>query len=530
MDIIPTSVTKPSLLLGDSADLLQYIPDNTINAYISDMPYQIDFMGCKWDEHKSFLPIFKQCFRTMKPGAKIVLFTGTVYYDMVAHDLRSLGFIIEGMDAWIYSSAVPHGENFVKKMIKDEHPEIWAWNINDFSYNATSNEYVYTLTKDGQSFTLTDKVPEKFMKYTKSLNVLKSKLRYIPEISEYFGYAVISYSISPDKKTYKAIVRNKAEIDKEVTGVWLRVMEYLDGYNTQLKPALEPILIAHKPESEDNTIKNAIKWGTGCVNIEACRLPFEGMDVNMALFIKDLKSASMTTGIDLSRYSLQSDQIQKVINELKKQLVGYNRDNRATTFTNNFDDSMHPGGLTRRKESEDLIAKLEEASKNLVFSNDFKTRAKSRQRTTSPFGNDYMDLEWDRNTISTEVDDSIDHMSGRYPPNVFLTDPNLLGDSRKYFLVPKPSAKEKDFGLGGDLNNHQTVKPIDLMLQLVKAYGGARTSEESPIIVDPFTGSGSTIVACKMAGYRAIGIELMEKYYDIAVKRVNAYKATKPLW
>ena len=58
------------------------------------------------------------------------------------------------------------------------------------------------------------------------------------------------------------------------------------------------------------------------------------------------------------------------------------------------------------------------------------------------------------------------------------------------------------------------------MEYLIKTY-----TNKDYIILDPFMGSGSTMVACANTGRRGIGIELMQEYYDIAVKRVKDAQA-----
>jgi DNA modification methylase len=63
---------------------------------------------------------------------------------------------------------------------------------------------------------------------------------------------------------------------------------------------------------------------------------------------------------------------------------------------------------------------------------------------------------------------------------------------------------------------HPTQKPVALMsfcLQYAKAEPGWR-------VLDPFMGSGTTLVACRKAGIRAVGIDAEEKYCEIAVQRV----------
>ncbi len=64
---------------------------------------------------------------------------------------------------------------------------------------------------------------------------------------------------------------------------------------------------------------------------------------------------------------------------------------------------------------------------------------------------------------------------------------------------------------------HPTQKPVDLMARIIGWTDG--------IIVDPFMGSGSTLVACAKTGRHGIGIELDEEYFNIACRRVeDAYK------
>jgi len=67
----------------------------------------------------------------------------------------------------------------------------------------------------------------------------------------------------------------------------------------------------------------------------------------------------------------------------------------------------------------------------------------------------------------------------------------------------------------GNVTAHPTEKPVDLIRELIES-----SSRIGECVLDCFCGSGSTIAAAKMEGRRAIGIEIEEKYCEIAAKRL----------
>jgi DNA modification methylase len=64
--------------------------------------------------------------------------------------------------------------------------------------------------------------------------------------------------------------------------------------------------------------------------------------------------------------------------------------------------------------------------------------------------------------------------------------------------------------------DHPNVKPLDVVAKMLRL--GSQTRE---LVLDPFMGSGTTLVAAKLLGRRAIGIELEERYCEIAVERLR---------
>jgi adenine-specific DNA-methyltransferase len=63
---------------------------------------------------------------------------------------------------------------------------------------------------------------------------------------------------------------------------------------------------------------------------------------------------------------------------------------------------------------------------------------------------------------------------------------------------------------------HPTQKPISVLLPLIETYSGAQET-----VLDPFAGSGSTLLAARMLGRKWLGVELDEKYHAAATKRLN---------
>ena len=72
---------------------------------------------------------------------------------------------------------------------------------------------------------------------------------------------------------------------------------------------------------------------------------------------------------------------------------------------------------------------------------------------------------------------------------------------------------------GSRKNPHPTVKPLKLMAYLI-----TMGSREGDIVLDCFSGSGTTCIAAMMLKRDFIGIEISKEYHEIALKRLEYFK------
>jgi site-specific DNA-methyltransferase (adenine-specific) len=137
--------------------------------------------------------------------------------------------------------------------------------------------------------------------------------------------------------------------------------------------------------------------------------------------------------------------------------------------------------------------------------------------------------------------------AGRFPANIIHDGSDevgeLLGEPARFFYCAKASKRDRNEGLDGfeairvhdgrqagnkggsnprnrtndvKVNHHPTVKPTDLMRYLVKLI-----TPPNGIVLDPFTGSGSTGKGAVIEGFNFIGIELDPDYVAIATARIQ---------
>jgi site-specific DNA-methyltransferase (adenine-specific) len=118
------------------------------------------------------------------------------------------------------------------------------------------------------------------------------------------------------------------------------------------------------------------------------------------------------------------------------------------------------------------------------------------------------------------------HGSKSYIDNVlnFEVLPDNIKMTFPFIQAPKPSKKEKDFGLTGEekkkpttlKNIHPTTKPVKLMSYIITLF-----TREGDWVIDPFLGSGTTGIASKLLNRNFIGVEREKEYFGICEERLS---------
>ena len=113
--------------------------------------------------------------------------------------------------------------------------------------------------------------------------------------------------------------------------------------------------------------------------------------------------------------------------------------------------------------------------------------------------------------LQKPIENNHDDTYIKYGTSVYNTKINL--DSFQSNILEGFSKSKNDKSI-----EHPTVKPYELMEHLVKML---TPDFINPLVVDPFAGSGTTLLAAKNSGFDYIGIEIEKEYVDIARKRLG---------
>ena len=113
---------------GDCREVLRGLPGNSIDSVVTDPPYELGFMGKKWDSTGIAydVSVWEECLRVLKPGGHILAFGGSRTFHRMAVAIEDAGFEIRDSIAWISSKTFPKSLN-VRKAIDKTGVDGSAW-------------------------------------------------------------------------------------------------------------------------------------------------------------------------------------------------------------------------------------------------------------------------------------------------------------------------------------------------------------------------------------------------------------------
>ena len=92
-------------------EVLRTLPDNSVDAIVTDPPYGLSFMNQKWDYDVPSVAQWQECLRVLKPGGHLLAFGGSRTYHRLVVNAEDAGFEIRDQILWIYGSGFPKSHN-----------------------------------------------------------------------------------------------------------------------------------------------------------------------------------------------------------------------------------------------------------------------------------------------------------------------------------------------------------------------------------------------------------------------------------
>jgi hypothetical protein len=499
------------------------MPDASIDSIVTDPPYELGFMGKKWDASGIAynVELWRECLRVLKPGGHLLAFGGTRTYHRMAVAIEDAGFEIRDSLHWCYGSGFPKSLDVSKAIDKA------AGKRGD-----VVGERKFGKTSTGQG-------------------------------SGWNSNAVAAFG--------------KQEVCAPATDA----ARQWSGWGTALKPAHEPIVVARKPLS-GTVAGNVLAYGTGALNIDGCRVGSEVRTNNFNDF-SNQHGNQFGNGEPIAKlgetqvvgrwpanlvFTHAADCCQVGTTEVKAS--GYYPAQRGAGVATGFGAGQpDPTGI---RGTLPLLVKFRECQPdptgNRPSGNGDGTETVAVWRCADGFpvaeldGQSGVTTTSKRGAVYRNKPHSTTSMAGVLgtlgSPEVAygdtggasrfftVTEWDPIADVAPFRYVAKPSKRERNAGLdglpvatagemtdrkdgsaglnspragagrtSGAANTHPTVKPVALMrwlVRLVTPPGGT--------VLDPFAGSGTTLVAATLEGFDAIGIEMTDDYLPIIEGRV----------
>jgi len=256
-----------------------------------------------------------------------------------------------------------------------------------------------------------------------------------------------------------------------------------EGWGTALKPAHEPIVMARKPL--DGTVaNNVLTHGVGGLNIDECRVAHQS----------ETDRASATP------------QGRVTSNKLAGAAPDVNGDGRVDVVRPDTSLGRFPANFIH--DGSDEVTQLFPETKGGTWNTTKGARHFNNDGEPTDYATSKSDI-----SIGSAARFFYCAKAGKAERNAGLDGmPEKRPDDRT--TTGMGTFDEK--GVAKQANHHPTVKPLALMRYLVRLV-----TPPNGVVLDPFAGSGSTLVAATLEGFSSIGIEITEEYIPIIKARIE---------
>lgn len=463
------STWRDRVICGDSLDVLTQMPAESVDLVCTDPPFGWKFMLKNWDKALPSIDIWKECLRVLKPGAFAFVHCGP-RQDCLARmilRLEEAGFEIGYSSVyWCFASGFPKSQNLSKAVDRRAGAEREAVGINPSSR------------------------PDSKKKNAGGFDSQKGE-----------GSAGLQYDTIPATPEAKAL-----------EGAY-------SGFSP--KPALEIILVCMKPLSEKTYLDQTLANRKGCSWLDEGRIPTaENLDGGAYADVKNKRCEVYgKLNYDCGEFQQPSGRFPANLlisdNALRGREGEASADRRYTERggTNFAPLPGHRGGGPSGRFPANLLVSddsLDDGSRTDTSRS--YIRSTSASSDIFPGGHRPADFQMsfgDSGSFSRyfSLDSWWQERIRDLPDEARRTFP--------FLIVPKASTSEKTCGGQVDVK-HPTIKPLKLYSWLITI--GSRPGD---LVLDPFCGSGTTLISAKLTSRHFVGIDSDETSVDTATQRLR---------
>lgn len=270
-----------ALYLGDCAEILRAWPDSSVDAVVTDPPYELGFMGNTWDKTGDAFKhqVWAECLRILKPGGHLLAFGATRTYHRLTCAIEDAGFEVRDSINWIYGSGFPKSYDVGKAVDQagGSSPAEQSAVLRTARERAGLTRDQVAATVGCTTSSVRDWEEGRARGAGRPVEHIVPSAQYRARLADLLGYTADERAI--------AGVRTDRRGDGTVIGLGHSGVEYgrpvtkeavrWDGWGTALKPAHEPIVLSRKPLL-GTVVETVLEYGTGALHIGACRVPPTG--------------------------------------------------------------------------------------------------------------------------------------------------------------------------------------------------------------------------------------------------------------